>query len=129
MREQRAKFPEKYRQKSREFNERHRARLKEERNAKYAENKAIVRAKRRGTTAEALDAVLALQGYRCPVCEKPLAAWPSRQTHIDHCHETGRVRGLLCHSCNGKEGWVRKYGKKLEAYLSNPPADQVEGLA
>lgn len=129
MRRQRAEFPEKYREKRQAFNARHSERLKAERAAKYAANKQEIRAQRRGVSPSVIDAVMALQGGKCPVCEKPLPAWPSRQTHIDHCHDTGRVRGLLCHSCNGKEGWVRRYGAKLQAYLAAPPADEVLDLA
>ncbi len=33
------------------------------------------------------------QDYGCYVCGK-------HELHIDHCHESGRVRGLLCNSCN-----------------------------
>jgi hypothetical protein len=35
---------------------------------------------------------------RCAIClEKNFY---SRDWHIDHCHKTGIVRGLLCHTCN-----------------------------
>ena len=32
----------------------------------------------------------------CTICEEPL----KRQPHIDHCHETGMIRSLLCYKCN-----------------------------
>lgn len=129
MRKQRAANPEKYRAKSREFNARHRERLSEERNANYAENKAVIRARRYGTTKEMIDAVMLLQQGCCAVCDKLLAPWPSTSTHVDHCHDTGAVRGLLCRSCNMKEGWVRRYGARLSAYLASPPAAALEGSA
>lgn len=55
---------------------------------------------RYGISVERYDALLALQGDRCALCrsDDPGGRWES--FHVDHCHETGRVRGLLCHKCN-----------------------------
>jgi Recombination endonuclease VII len=126
MRRQRAEHPEKYRAKSKAFTVKHSERLKQERNAHYAANKAEIRAKRRGVTASVIAELLALQNGLCAVCGVTLAPWPSLATHVDHCHDTGAVRGLLCRSCNMKEGWVRRYGAALASYLSNPPAEQLK---
>jgi len=45
------------------------------------------------------------QGGVCALCSKPETArekWNGkvRRLAVDHCHETGRVRGLLCYRCN-----------------------------
>lgn len=42
--------------------------------------------------------MLAAQGGKCAICEK--APKKGRRLAVDHCHRTGKVRGLLCGSCN-----------------------------
>ncbi|MEU3839903.1 endonuclease VII domain-containing protein [Streptomyces sp. NPDC028635] len=51
-----------------------------------------------GITEAERDALIAAQCRVCCIC---LAAPPA---HVDHCHETGRVRGVLCFSCNAALG-------------------------
>lgn len=40
------------------------------------------------------------QRGRCGICGNILAKNDPRGTHIDHCHKTNVVRGLLCNHCN-----------------------------
>lgn len=42
--------------------------------------------------------MLAEQSGSCKICQKP--AKTSRGLFVDHCHKTGKVRGLLCATCN-----------------------------
>jgi hypothetical protein len=51
-----------------------------------------------GLTLEEYDAILSAQGGGCAICKTATSG--SRRWHIDHCHATGRVRGLLCMACN-----------------------------
>ena len=38
------------------------------------------------------------QRGKCAICQNEPTT--QRGLHLDHCHETGAIRGLLCHNCN-----------------------------
>jgi hypothetical protein len=58
----------------------------------------------RGMTADEYVALSASQNDRCAICFKSRGARPFS---IDHDHRTGRVRGLLCSTCNTGLGMFR----------------------
>lgn len=41
------------------------------------------------------ETMLEKQKGKCPICRKKL-----KRPSIDHCHSTGKVRGVLCRHCN-----------------------------
>jgi len=48
----------------------------------------------------------------CKICLKPVAlkstlSEQGKTGHIDHCHSTGKVRGILCNSCNRGIGYLQ----------------------
>jgi hypothetical protein len=45
-------------------------------------------------TFEQYQKLFEQQGGKCALCRERVAA------DVDHCHETGKVRGLLCRACN-----------------------------
>jgi Recombination endonuclease VII len=57
--------------------------------------------RRYGITAEHFDRMFEEQGGLCAICREAPAE------HVDHNHQTGRVRGLLCFNCNGALGQFR----------------------
>ncbi len=62
------------------------------------ENQRRNRLKKYGITPEQYDAMLESQGGVCALCGGPPQY--GRRLSVDHCHETDRVRGLLCSYCN-----------------------------
>ena len=51
-----------------------------------------------GITADEYIEMHKSQKGKCAICNE--VPTTKRGLHVDHCHETGTVRGLLCHSCN-----------------------------
>jgi hypothetical protein len=51
-----------------------------------------------GISLEVFNKLMLLQGERCALCRDEFES--PRDIHVDHCHETGQVRGILCASCN-----------------------------
>ncbi len=78
------------------------------------------RRSRYGIETDQLMYLVREQEERCAICSNFLPADPYKIC-IDHDHETGKVRGLLCNSCNLGLGFfkddlhrVRAAGKYLE---------------
>src|SRR6185312_12520919 len=73
-----------------------------------------------GLTPVERDRLLAEQGGGCAVCgermsrDKDPRTGKQRRLHVDHCHRTGRVRGLLCASCNLGLGKFQDDPSRLE---------------
>lgn len=65
-----------------------------------------------GMTIEQYDAILASQGFRCALCESDFPGGRGRFV-VDHCHESGLVRGLLCNLCNVGLGALRDSPKLM----------------
>lgn len=55
--------------------------------------------RRYGITPADYDRLLSAQGNCCAICKGPPTK-SYRAFDVDHDHETGRVRGLLCRRCN-----------------------------
>jgi len=56
-----------------------------------------------GITKADWDAMFERQGRVCGICTSSVSK-PSWAT--DHCHETGKVRGILCYRCNTMLGYI-----------------------
>lgn len=52
--------------------------------------------KKYGIDSEQYEALLLKQGGVCGICKRA----SNRRLAVDHCHESGEVRGLLCYNCN-----------------------------
>ena len=62
-------------------------------------------------TLSELDSIYASHAGRCDICGQE----PSkRKLVLDHCHETGKLRGLLCGNCNKGLGFFKDNAAILE---------------
>ena len=67
------------------------------------------RLKKYGLTQEQFDDINTAQGGVCAICKQPY-----KRGHVDHCHRTGRVRGLLCIPCNLGIGHLKESREIME---------------
>jgi hypothetical protein len=67
-----------------------------------------------GLTVERYDEMLTEQNNVCKLCKKPPK---TMRLAVDHCHETGRIRGLLCTSCNVQIGIIEKNQRRMKEIL------------
>ena len=77
-------------------------------------------------TLDEFNSVLSFQDNKCAICFKKFSVNRS-SINIDHDHETGKVRGLLCSGCNtglGHLGDNIDGIKKALYYLQNYPFNE-----
>jgi hypothetical protein len=79
-----------------------------------------------GITYEFYLALYQAQGGKCYICRRQPG---KKRLAVDHNHETGEVRGLLCpgsdFGCNAMLGYIRDNvdtARRMVAYLEDPPA-------
>ena len=62
-----------------------------------------------GITLAQYDEILAVQDGKCAICGNGKSVRKEKEfpLSVDHDHETGRIRGLLCHNCNVALGSLR----------------------
>lgn len=86
----------------------------EEKRIKYLKGKKS----RYGLSVEEYQRILDSQNGRCAICKNPPSE--KRELDIDHDHNTGKVRGLLCQSCNIGIGFL-----KDDYFLVRTAADYI----
>jgi hypothetical protein len=67
------------------------------------------------------ELLLKAQGGLCALCGEP--PLPEEKLHVDHCHQTMRIRGLLHGTCNVGLGMFKDRPdllRKAAAYLEKP---------
>lgn len=119
-------FRAKARAYAKEWRARNKTEICEKRRARYQLIKArIIAAGRKRSlrlnynlTLEDFDALLEAQSGKCWICGVEHKEQSQKRLHVDHCHKSGKVRGLLCMSCNTKLGWVERYFVLIMRYLT-----------
>ena len=65
-----------------------------------------------GITFEEYMEMMNSQNGKCVICKDKLIM-ERRGIHIDHCHNTDKVRGLLCNNCNAGLGFFKENKESL----------------
>ncbi|ERR1700677_3375205 len=75
-----------------------------------------------GISLEQFNMMLEQQNGVCAICKQPETAkngWNSKTRFlaVDHCHSTGKIRGLLCTQCNQGLGNFRDDAARMKAAI------------
>ena len=99
-----------------------RSKKRQDGRAYYKKNKDVYAARhlrnylsRLGLSLKQYEDLLKEQEGKCAICRRH----PTRtRLAVDHCHKTGRVRGLLCNNCNTGLGLLGDQEESVERALS-----------
>lgn len=97
--------PDKMKAKSKKWNNRNRLK-----------NREAFLKRKFNMTLEDYDILLQKQDSKCKIC-KIDALDLGKLLYVDHCHSTGKVRGLLCPTCNSGIGLLKESTEILESAI------------
>lgn len=104
-REWNAQYPNKVKEKSKKWND----------NNKLM-NRSSELKRNFGMTLQDYDLMFEQQRGRCKICNRHQSIF-ARKLFVDHCHKTGKVRGLLCSTCNSGIGHLQDNIKILQSAI------------
>jgi len=78
-----------------------------------------------GLTEETYMKLLADQNGGCAICGKTEGNKRRKRLAVDHDHESGIVRGLLCTTCNTRLGFLEKRWDAIMSYLKSSKSSKV----
>jgi hypothetical protein len=85
-------------------------------NQSYHQKKSLY-----GITREQFEELVTKQDHKCASCKEDARGF-EHTLHVDHCHDSLEIRGLLCSGCNTAAGWLDNNpdtAEKLAEYLRN----------
>lgn len=123
------KHPDRLREAARRYAQKYPERAREAQKRYNAKHPDRVRRRQRdhqlkrhyGMSVEQFEELLAKQGHKCAVCERDNSkddAVGKRRWHVDHCHKTKNVRGVLCPACNMALGLLKDDTRVLQKAIS-----------
>ena len=80
-----------------------------------------------GISAENWQMLYERQGGLCALCRVPGRTGRHGILSVDHCHETGRIRGLLCTPCNSAIGILGESRERIARVLAYVSGFDLEG--
>lgn len=67
-----------------------------------------------GLSVEAFNSLLSAASHKCEICLCDLGT-DTNFIAVDHCHDSGEVRGILCPRCNAGIGWFKDSPEALRS--------------
>ena len=78
-----------------------------------------------GMELEEIEAMIEAQGGVCPICKLELVLGGKAGAHVDHDHDVGHIRGILCANCNTGLGKFKDSPEFLRAAADYLDGDEI----